>query len=251
MTTLATGGTFSASDTTLILRWEQPRRALSTGIWGGGFRSVRWAVNQKLTGFYATEKDFPGGSVAEYLRLSLEEAGADPSESTALLTSARLAWHSHIVKAEGPLIVEAVATAGMEKTAARAGDPPLYREEEGRFCPAGTINLMILVNCSLPDGIMARALITVTEGKTAALQDAGIASVYTGLPATGTATDGVILVTDPEAPRLTDAGTYSLLGSLLASAARDAVAYCITHYKRPWNQFDSLRTPPAVPLPKE
>ena len=135
--------------------------------------------------------------------------------------------------------------------AARAGDPPLYREEEGRFCPAGTINLMILVNCSLPDGIMARALITVTEGKTAALQDAGIASVYTGLPATGTATDGVILVTDPEAPRLTDAGTYSLLGSLLASAARDAVAYCISHYKRPWNQFDSLRTPPAVPLPKE
>ena len=90
MTTLATGGTFSASDTALILRWEQPRRALSTGIWGGGFRSVRWAVNQKLTGFYATEKDFPGGSVAEYLRLSLEEAGADPSESTALLTSARL-----------------------------------------------------------------------------------------------------------------------------------------------------------------
>ncbi|MFC2675401.1 MAG: adenosylcobinamide amidohydrolase, partial [Lacticaseibacillus rhamnosus] len=38
-----------------------------------------------------------------------------------------------------------------------------------------------------------------TEGKTAALQDLGIADVNNGLPATGTGADGITLITDPDA----------------------------------------------------
>ena len=89
---------------------------------------------------------------------------------------------------------------------------------------------------------------TVYEGKTAALQDLGIADVNNGLPATGTGTDGITLITNPDAPRYTDAGTFSVLGSLLASAAYETVRECLELYDKPWNRDDSLATPPAVDL---
>lgn len=248
MRTLLTGGTLRTSDTALLISFDRPRRSLSTAIWGGGFRDILFALNQKLTGVYLREEDFPGGSVAGYLRKMLLEAGCDPGKSSALLTSARMEWHRYAFRTKGALTVEVIATGGVEKTAARAGDPPLYEERCGTFFPVGTINLMALVNGSLPDGIMARALVTLTEGKTAAFQDLGIAAVYTGRAATGTATDGVTLITDPEGPVYTDAGTFSALGSMLAACAHEAVTHCLTDFDRPWNRTDALRTPPAVDL---
>ena len=121
-------------------------------------------------------------------------------------------------------------------------------EKDGHFFPVGTINIMISLNISLPSAIMTRAIITITEGKTAALQDLGIADVNNGLPATGTGTDGITLITNPDAPRYTDAGTFSVLGSLLASAAYETVRECLELYDKPWNRDDSLATPPAVDL---
>lgn len=250
MRTLLTGGTLHASETAILISFDRPRRSLSTAIWGGGFRDILAALNQKLTVFYPREEDFPGGSVAAYLRLKLIDAGCDPARSSALLTSARMEWHRYAFRTRGPLTVEVIATGGAEKTAARAGDPPLYEERDGHFFPVGTVNLIALVNGSLPDGIMTRALMTLTEGKTAAFQDLGIAAVYTGRAATGTATDGVTLITDPEGPVYTDAGTFSALGSMLAACARDAVYHCLTDFDTPWNRDASLTTPPPIDISK-
>ncbi len=248
MQPLPCGAVLRADPSYLCLALPYPCPSLSTAIYGGGFRRVRWVMNKKLTVFYPREEEFPGGSVPAYLRLSLAEAGCDPEESSALLTSAKMEWHRVVQKSQGALSVAVIATAGVEKTAARAGDPPLYEEKDHHFYPVGTINLMVLASGALPEGIMARALITITEGKTAALQDLGIASVYTGRPATGTATDGITFVTDPEGPDYTDAGTFSVLGSLLAGAAYEAVRSCLVDFDRPWNRFESLVTAKAVDL---
>jgi len=244
---LATGGTLRVREDFLCLSFDRDRRALSTALYGGGFRDVRHAMNRKLTTFYPAEKDFPGGSVAEFLRLSLLEEGYDPEKSAAMITAAKMEWHSHVVKSKGSLIVEAVTTGGVEKTACRAGSPALYEEIAGVFAPPGTINIILSVNASLADYVMVRALITATEGKTAALSDMGVADVNNGLPATGTDTDGVILLTDPEGPPLTDAGTFSVLGSLIAEAARDSVLL-LDRYDSPWNRSPALVTPRAVDL---
>ncbi len=245
---LCTGGTAAVSDEAITVSFPAPRRSLSTAIFGGGFRMIRYAVNRKLTVYCRSEKDLPGGSVSGYLEQSLREMNLDPAWGNALITTARMDQYSHIVKRCGDIIVELIATAGVEKTAARAGSPALYEETgNGEYCPTGTINLMACTNASLPDGIIARSLITLTEGKTAALQDLGIADVRTGLPATGSATDGITLVTDPSGPRRTDAGTFSKLGELLGSAARDAVSECIVSFDRPWNRFAALSTPSPIP----
>lgn len=234
------------SDTCLKISFAEDHPSISTAIYGGGFRKVRHVLNQRLTHYWPSEKDFPGGSVEAYLKLCAQEEGADVEKCSVLLTAAKVYLFSHKILRQGNLLVEAITTGGVEKTACRASSAPMYREEDGHFTPIGTINMMILLHGSLSPGIMARALITLTEGKTAALQDLGIADVNNGLPATGTGTDGITLVTEEQGIPYTDAGSFSELGSFLAQAAYTSVTECLVKYDNPWNAFEELKTPKAV-----
>ena len=81
---------------------------------------------------------------------------------------------------------------------------------------------------------MVKAIMTITEAKTAALQDWGVESVHLypfineNIPeaitkerktsATGTSTDGIILTIDTNGDVLTDAGSFSLFGDTLAKS---------------------------------
>ena len=91
---------------------------------------------------------------------------------------------------------------------------------------AGTINVILLTNAILSDGAMARAIITVTEAKTAALQDLNVRSTYTPQnQATGTGTDNVIIVSGKglgKALRLTSGHTK--IGELIGFSTKTAVA---------------------------
>ena len=161
--TLPAGGKLHASRSHLCLAFEKTRFSLSTAIYGGGFKEINYAVNQKLETFYPSEDRFPGGSVPEFLRLSILENGYDPAKACALLTAAKMEWRSVKTFSHKELLLDAVTTGGAEKTAARAGSPPLYTEKDGHFFPVGTINIMISLNISLPSAIMTRAIITKGE----------------------------------------------------------------------------------------
>jgi adenosylcobinamide amidohydrolase len=102
-----------------------------------------------------------------------------------------------------------------------------YVERDGNFVStAGTINVILLTNAALTDGAMARAVITVTEAKTAALQDLDVRSTYTPRnQATGTGTDNVIVVSGKglsKALRLTSGHTK--IGELIGFSTKIAVA---------------------------
>ena len=242
------GAALTVSEYCLKVDFEQDHPSLSTAIYGGGFRNVRSVMNQRLTKYFKSESDFPGGSVEGYLKECARAEGADLEKCSVLLTAAKVYLFSHQILSHDGLLVEIITTGGVEQTACRASSAPMYREKEGQFFPIGTINMMVLVHGHLPSGIMARALITLTEGKTAALQDLGIADVNNGLPATGTGTDGITLVTSYEGPRYTDAGPFSELGAFLAQAAYRSVTECLVTYDKPWNAFPELKTPKAVEL---
>lgn len=64
--TLPAGGKLHASRSHLCLAFEKTRFSLSTAIYGGGFKEINYAVNQKLETFYPSEDRFPGGSVPEF-----------------------------------------------------------------------------------------------------------------------------------------------------------------------------------------
>jgi adenosylcobinamide amidohydrolase len=127
-----------------------------------------------------------------------------------------------VTRSHGPLTVTVLATAGAKSNAIRTG------VDEGRYIegaePAGTINILVLSNIRLTDAAMARALITVTEGKTAALEDLQVASTYTpGVQATGTGTDSIIVVSGTRAPTASYTGGHSRIGELIGKATYSAV----------------------------
>lgn len=120
------------------------------------------------------------------------------------------------------MTVTALATAGVCGNAVRMG------KDIGMFYEPGTINVLILPNMHLSHRAMSRAVISATEGKSAALDDLDVRSSYTGLvnPATGTGTDNIIVVEGEGVP-LENAGGHSKLGELVAKAVYGAVSDAI------------------------
>ncbi len=135
-----------------------------------------------------------------------------------LLTSRTLARHVVSERGAGGVGARCVATVGLGN-ALRAGDPP------GAGPRAGTINLLCQVSAPLGDEGLVEALAVAVEARTLAVLEAGIASVRSGLAATGTGTDCAVIAAPEvgEAPALY-AGKHTALGHVIAAAVHDAVA---------------------------
>ena len=58
-TILKSGGILRVTDTYLGISFEKERFSLSTAIFGGGFKKINHAVNQKLTVFYPSPENSP------------------------------------------------------------------------------------------------------------------------------------------------------------------------------------------------
>lgn len=132
--------------------------------------------------------------------------------------------------------VVAVVTAGVEGNAGRAGDPAEWHEP-------GTINIMLFLGQSIAPGAMARALITLTEAKTAALEQLSIASRYSEGLATGTGTDQTAIAAplpnlstgtanQKDNYRFHWAGNHTKLGQLIGETMRDAVLEAVQWQNR-------------------
>jgi hypothetical protein len=125
------------------------------------------------------------------------------------------------------MLITAVVTAGVQGNAACAGDPTTWSETpQGCSEPvlsAGTINVQLLLNCPVTEGALARAVVTMTEAKTAALQQLAVRSRYSPDLATGTTTDQFCLAAplrDQPPRRFTSTGIK--LGEYIGLAVRDA-----------------------------
>ncbi|WP_054748016.1 adenosylcobinamide amidohydrolase [Veillonella rogosae] len=227
---LATGGYITKELHSVTVHFDDIHYSLSSGQLNGGYHHTLAVRNQQLTYQIETEKDLPGGSVANYLAQEFEQIDTPVHFSTALLTSATMTLHAYAKVEEKDTIVETIVTAGYEKTAHRAGTGYCYEERDGgAFITPGTINILVFTNKALTDSAMVKAMMTITEAKTAALQDWGGAESVKLYPfmnedipdaltkernttATGTSTDGVVLTIDTNGDVLTDAGTFSLFG---------------------------------------
>jgi adenosylcobinamide amidohydrolase len=124
--------------------------------------------------------------------------------------------------------VTAVVTAGVEGNATCAGDPANWRETATGFervpAYAGTINTMLLINTPLTVAAHARAVVTMTEGKSAALQRLMVPSRQSSDLATGTGTDQYCAATPltPAAVAMTSTSTHVKLGELIGQVTRTA-----------------------------
>jgi adenosylcobinamide amidohydrolase/predicted amidohydrolase len=208
---------------TLLVTFPEPRRTLSTCA---GLAVVRAAINHSAHPLLWQKLGSHGQAYVEQVRGRVaERQGLDRRGVVQMATAADLDNYAVVTKAYGPLTVSVLATAGARSNALRTGvDMGTYIEGERRDDTHGTINIMVLTNAQMTDGAMARAIVTVTEAKTAALQDLQVPSTYTpAVQATGTGTDSVTVVSGSNGPRATSAGGHSRLGGLIGVATHEAV----------------------------
>ena len=212
----------------LLVSFPEARRTLSTS---DGLLDARAALNhaghpllwQKLGMQFMGQDGRGGKAYAEYVHENM--AGLlqlDKSAVAGMSTAADLDNLAVVTQSYGPLTVTVLATAGARSNAIRTGvDAGTYIEGN---TPAGTINIMLLTNIRLTDAAMARALITITEGKTAALQDLNVPSTYSKtVQATGTGTDSIIVVSGTQGPQASYTGGHSKIGELIGKASHQAV----------------------------
>jgi adenosylcobinamide hydrolase len=186
-----------------------------------------------------------GKNYVEHIRHRLAgDLGLDAASITKIDTAVDMKNLAVVTQVLAPLTLTVLVTAGAETNALRAGtDLGSYLEGEE---PPGTINIIMLTNARLTVGAMARAMITATEAKTAALQDLNVPSCYTpGVQATGTGTDSIIVVSGADGPLTTYTGGHSRIGGMIGQAVYAAVIEALGQQ----NEFDIstvLRKPETV-----
>ncbi len=216
-----------------FLVWEfcVPHRVLSTSARNGGEREdLRFLVNHQScegTGHTDRHEYISGLGPEAYHDAVCVELGIDPAAVALMGTAANMNYIAISKQQDRDVVVTAVVTAGVQGNAACAGDPASWYEANGAWekIPPwhGTINTMLLVNRPLTHSALARAVVTMTEGKSAALHRLSIGSLYSADEATGTGTDQYCLAAPLDgAPPLSSASPHVKLGELIGLSVRSA-----------------------------
>lgn len=221
--TLSTGDRVYRQDTSIVVAFNNPRDVLSTSLLNGGYSNNLKAVfNHDMKA--ATNVD--AATYLDYLGSVAGTLGFNPGQVTGMGTAASMTNVAIQTESYQSLTVTAIVTGGVEGNGGRAGDPADYFNPGKRTTlhKPGTINIMLVIDADIPQGKVARALVTCTEAKTAALQELMAGSRYSTGLATGSGTDQTIVITNPGSSLyLEDTGKHSKLGELIGRTVKQAV----------------------------
>ncbi len=225
--TLTTGDKLHKYHRCLVALFEGKRRVLSTSMHNGGYR-------EDLTAIFNHDVNPGPGRLSEYMtqdevsrkKFITEELGLNYDKVAYMATI--VSMDNAVVKtlSYDELTVTAVATASVEVNSGRVGEKATSYEKRGKSVSLkpGTINIMVFINADMTPGCMARAMMTATEAKTAALQELLVGSLRSNGIATGTGTDNLIIIANAESDNLlTYAGKHGKLGELIGVTVMSAV----------------------------
>ncbi len=208
------GGWLDHDPGRLVLRLDQPHRGVSSCIVGGGVGPVRTWLNLQVP------LDYARTDPVAHLH---EEAAGLHAPVVATMTAAEVG--DHVVATVGG--VTAVVTVGLSVPLAAAGTLELQ--------PAvGTINIAVVVATPLSDAGLVNAVQTATEAKAQALAECGITAMNHPGPATGTATDS-ILVCSALPPPGQEATAFAGPAAPVGNAIAHAVHRCMTEGTARWH----------------
>ncbi|HSQ43022.1 MAG TPA: adenosylcobinamide amidohydrolase, partial [Fibrobacteraceae bacterium] len=216
----------------LCVRFKDAHQVLSTCSINGGLRNdLAFLLNSQTcegSSQHPRTRNLHLLSREDLHRQSCEDAGLDPHRTAVLGTAANMDYAALRESSYEDAQVTAVVTAGVEGNAGRAGDPAQWHESDEGYRPAhsvpGTINIILLFHQSLSHAALARSVVTLTEAKSAALQDLAIGSRYSCGLATGTGTDQYAVASPfAEKARFHWTGNHAKLGELVGCAVHDAV----------------------------
>jgi adenosylcobinamide amidohydrolase len=225
--TLKNGDRVHRFDGNIVIEFEGKRKVLATSPHNGGYTEHLKAVfNHDGRCGLGVPSKMKAPTYREHNIITIQEIGLDVETTAGLETAAHMENVSIQSASYEDIVVTAIVTGGIEVNGGRAGDPSFYTEND--LTPPehrlGTINILLAVNADMSLGCMARALVTCTEAKTVAIQELQARSHYSRGIATGSGTDGTIIIADAESKHyMTNAGKHSKLGELIAKAVIPAV----------------------------
>jgi adenosylcobinamide amidohydrolase len=209
----------------LVARFAAPHRILSWAIARGGRAS-----GNAVAFVQVDDAELAPPADARAVLLSRLAAAGVP-DAVGLLTSRDVSARVLAGAAAAGVEASCLATVGLGN-ALRAGDPAVGAHP-------GTINLLCQVSAPLAEEALVEALAIAVEARTAAVLEAGVRSVATGAPATGTGTDCVVIAAPEGAPALPYAGKHTAAGQAVGAAVLAAVARGV----REWREWQAARGP--------
>ena len=225
------GFTLKRSGRYLLAELVQPHHVLSTSVVNGGqTEGVRFLLNHQScegAGHLDLHQLIVEIGYVGYHHRICADVGV-PAEATALMgTAANMNYAAVAAGTDEEVEVVAVVTAGVEGNATCAGDPANWRETDAGMqkvpVHAGTINTIVLVTRPLTPGALARAAMTITEGKSAALQRLAVPSRQSMDLATGTGTDQFCIAAPVGSTGVrTSTSPHVKLGELIGRSVREA-----------------------------
>jgi len=207
----------------IVVEFAGKRIVSSTCPLNGGTRTDLKYVFNKSCGKELHGKTCPGmkgKNHIEHYSAVAKEIDLDPATCTGMGTAALVENMAVATESYKELTVTAMVTAGVDVNGGRAGDLARYdefsKEHINQNPSSGTINMMLHIDANLPAGALNRAIVTATEAKSVALQELMANSMYSTGLATGSGTDSVIVVANPESETyLENAGKHCILGQLI------------------------------------
>jgi adenosylcobinamide amidohydrolase len=210
----------------LLVHLGGPHVVLSSALVNGGLRRAREVAWLEVR----DDELRPPVDPERLARGRLAELGLPAA--VGLLTSRAVARY---VVAERAVAVggdgvaaRCVATVGLGN-ALRAGDPPGLASTGVPVVRVGTINLLCQVSAPLSEEALVEALAVAAEARTLAVLEASVPSRRSGLPATGTGTDCVVVAAPlrdagEARERHRFAGMHTALGHVIGASVYEAVA---------------------------
>jgi adenosylcobinamide hydrolase len=197
----------------LVWRFPAPVLGISSAVLGGGIGPCSWVINATVPMSY--DRDDP----AVHLGEMAAELGLD-GPGVGLLTGVDVAGMVSALDDDVRVWATVGLGAPIQASAApaaflRPGTLPAGTLPSGALRP-GTVNIVAWVPQRLSLGALVNAVATITEAKTQAVRDLGLA-------ATGTATDAVCVLCPPSGDPAAYGGPRSRWGAPLARAVHQAV----------------------------
>lgn len=223
--TLSTKDTVYFYDKSIVVFFSGKRKVLSTSTYNGGYHEDYDAVyNYDGKQGAGMPCEMLADTYEEHMRLISQRLALNPDKVSGMSTAASM--ENAVIESLSfkELTVTAIVTGGIETNGGRVGDPADYYRPIEKPDKYGTINIILVFNCDMPAGTMARALVTCTEAKTAAIQELLADSNYSTGLATGSGTDQTIVIANTESEIYFEgAGKHSKLGELIGKVVLKAV----------------------------
>jgi adenosylcobinamide amidohydrolase len=209
--------TFSARQgpDALIVSFPSPARMLSWAVLNGGFCHACHIINHHVDAKNASFCAQPGPWL-ERATVALGLRG----KVVAMATAVEMRHTAQVSMIGGGARVTCFATVGCGN-ALSVGDPASVILEEAAPAPH-TINMILMIEPGITDEALVEAVQIATEGRVRALYEMGIKSCRSGLPATGTGTDCIAVVSLGDGPERY-CGKHTQLGELIGRAAHAAI----------------------------